>query len=467
MTAPHPRRTRRSAPRAAIIAAFLLIGSGAREPTHPPARAATTPLSGLHVQGNQLVTAQGHHVILRGVNRSGTEYACMQGTGIFDGPSDAASIRAMTGWRINAVNIGLNEECWLGLNGVSARDGGPAYQHAIVAYTHVLESFGIYPLISLFWEAPGTRQATDQTAMPDADHATALWRSVATTFKGDPAVVLRPKEEPFPAGNADTPAAWRCWRDGGSACSEGYRVVGMQSLITTIRATGAPNVIQLSGIQHANQMDQFLAYTPADPLHDIMAAVDVYPDVNPCGTVACYNREYAPIMARMPFMAGEFGESADGHICAVTNATIFMNWMDQHHAGYLAWTWDTWGTRCGDLSLITDYQGTPHAPNGTNYRAHLLRLVTGVQSARRARLAHADRASRARPPCGLRQYIRQQQRAPDRCMCIIDAIGAHHVRRRANGSRKRSGWLVSDSLADSAGVAVYGKGGRPRGAMRP
>jgi len=338
----------------AVIAAFLLTAISAPGPTHQSTRAATSPLPGLHAQGNQLVTAQGQHVILRGVNRSGTEYACIQGTGIFDGPSDAASIRAMTGWRINAVNIGLNEDCWLGINGVSSHYGGAAYQHAIVAYTHLLESDGIYPVISLFWEAPGARRATDQTSMPDADHAPALWQSVATTFKGDSAVLLRPKEEPFPAGNSDTPAVWRCWRDGGGACSEGYRVVGMQSLITTIRAAGATNVIQVSGIQYANQMDQFLAYKPSDPLNDMMGVVDVYPDVNPCGTVACYNKEYAPIIARMPFMAGGFGESANGHICSVTNSTIFMNWMDQHHAGYLAWTWDTWGTRRGDLSLMTD-----------------------------------------------------------------------------------------------------------------
>jgi hypothetical protein len=51
--------------------------------------------------------------------------------------------------------------------------------------------------------------------------------------------------------------------------------------------------------------------------------------------------------------------------------------MDQHHSGYFAWVWDTWGTSCGDLSLILSYDGTPKSPNGTNYRAHLLALVTG------------------------------------------------------------------------------------------
>jgi endoglucanase len=339
------------------------------------AQTTTSSLSGIHVSGNRLVNDQGRTFVLRGVNRSGTEYACIQGWGIFDGPYDAASVQAMKSWGINGVNIGLNEDCWLGINRVHAAYGGTAYQQAIVKYTKLLENYGIYPVISLFWEAPGTHKANGQTSMPDADHATTLWRSVANTFKNDPAVILRLKEEPYPAGNSDSAAAWQCWKQGGSSCHESYAVVGMQSLIHTIRNTGAPNVIQVPGIQYANQMDQFLTYKPTDPLNNLMAVVDVYPDLNPCNSTSCYNRQYAPIIAQMPFMAGEFGESVNGNICGVTKSNIFMNWMDQHHSGYLAWTWDTWGTSCGNLSLITNYDGRPHSPNGTNYKAHLAAIL--------------------------------------------------------------------------------------------
>jgi endoglucanase len=53
---------------------------------------------------------------------------------------------------------------------------------------------------------------------------------------------------------------------------------------------------------------------------------------------------------------------------------IVLNWLDNHQAGYLEWAWDTWGTSCGDLSLITNYDGTPKYPNGTNYKKHLQNL---------------------------------------------------------------------------------------------
>ena len=56
--------------------------------------AGTRSLPAIHVSGKRLLNAGGHVVHLRGVNRSGTEYACVQGWGIFDGPSDAASVKA-------------------------------------------------------------------------------------------------------------------------------------------------------------------------------------------------------------------------------------------------------------------------------------------------------------------------------------------------------------------------------------
>ena len=279
----------------------------------------------------------------------------------------------MRSWGINGVNFGINEDCWLGINGVNPAHGGKRYIEAIKRYVHTLERNDIYPVIALFWEAPGTRKATDQIAMPDADHATAVWKSIAETFKNDRRVVFRLKEEPFPAGNSDGAAAWACWLKGGSACHEGYAVVGMQSLIKTIRATGAKNVIQVPGVEYANSMTRFLSHQPRDPRHSLMAVVDVYPDENPCGDVACYDYEYAPIIKHMPFMVGEFGESVGGNLCSVVRSNILMTWLDAHQSGYFAWVWDTWKNTCS--ALIQSYSGTPTVPNGLNLKRHLASVL--------------------------------------------------------------------------------------------
>ena len=41
----------------------------------------------LHVSGNRLVNGHGRPVLLHGVDRSGAEFMCVQGHGIFDGPA--------------------------------------------------------------------------------------------------------------------------------------------------------------------------------------------------------------------------------------------------------------------------------------------------------------------------------------------------------------------------------------------
>src|SRR5262245_19945437 len=68
----------------------------------------------LHVSGNKLVTASGQPVTLHGVDRSGTEYECVQGHGIFDGPSGLSSISEMKAYGVDAVRVPLNEACWNG-----------------------------------------------------------------------------------------------------------------------------------------------------------------------------------------------------------------------------------------------------------------------------------------------------------------------------------------------------------------
>src|SRR5438270_12329517 len=99
---------------------------------------------GLHVSGNRLLDARNDRLVLNGVNRSGTEYACIQGWGIFDGPSDAASVEAMASWNIDFVRVPLNEDCWLGIGGVKPALGGAAYRRAVVRYVNLLHRYGMY-----------------------------------------------------------------------------------------------------------------------------------------------------------------------------------------------------------------------------------------------------------------------------------------------------------------------------------
>src|ERR1700676_2935601 len=93
-----------------LLAVFAASACEATPPARPAVAGNAPPA--LHVEGNALV-ANGKRVRLFGVNHSGSEYACIAGAGVFEGPADSTLTTAMTSWRINAVRVPLNEHCWL------------------------------------------------------------------------------------------------------------------------------------------------------------------------------------------------------------------------------------------------------------------------------------------------------------------------------------------------------------------
>src|SRR5258708_26087554 len=103
-------------PAGVLAACGSATGKGSAPPPPPPPPPPTGGAPTVRVQGNQLVDSAGHALRLRGVNRSGTEYACAQGWGIFDGPSDSASLQAIRSWGPNGSRVPLTEPCRCAIN---------------------------------------------------------------------------------------------------------------------------------------------------------------------------------------------------------------------------------------------------------------------------------------------------------------------------------------------------------------
>ena len=343
---------------------------------------ATSTAPQLHVSGNQLVSASGSAVVLHGVNRSGGEFACVQGNGIWNGVMDQASITAMKSWGITAVRVPLNEACWNAESYVNPAYAGAAYQQAVEQYVSLLNDNGIVAILDLHWtdgaytgtsSGCSSAEATCQKPMPDAAQAIPFWTSVATAFKGNNAVIFDLFNEPYPerADSYNETEGWQCWRDGGSSCvGISYPVAGMQAVVNAIRGTGASNVIMLGGLEYANDLTQWLAYEPADPDHNLVASWHSY-NFNTCAAQSCWASQVAPVAAVVPVIAGEIGEND----CADTYLTPLMSWLDGEHISYLAWTWNNWDCSQGP-ALITDYGGDPTA-FGAGYEAHLQSLAGG------------------------------------------------------------------------------------------
>ncbi len=340
---------------------------------------AATAAPSLHVSGNSLVNANGARVVLHGVDRSGGEYACVQGWGFFDGPVDQASVTAMKTWDINAVRVPLNEACWNGESYVNSKYRGASYRKAVEAYVSLLNRNGLVVILDLHWTdgsytgPPGsctTARAECQKPMPDTAESVPFWRSVAATFKDNDSVIFDLFNEPFPesAVGATEAEAWHCWRYGGRCTGISYSVAGMQTLVSTVRATGASNVIMLGGLGYASDLSEWLKYEPTDPDHNLAASFHAY-NFSGCHVSGCWNSQIAPVLKKVPLIVGEIGEND----CADDYIDPLMNWLDARSASYLAWAWNA-DFSCGaGPSLITSYDGTPTA-FGKGYRAHLLSL---------------------------------------------------------------------------------------------
>jgi hypothetical protein len=105
----------------------------------------------LRVSGADLLNASNDQVILHGVDTSGTGYDCVEGHGIFVGPTGQASATAMKNWGVNAVRLPLNEACWNGESYVDSRYSGKNYQRAIEGYVRLLNDNGISVILDLQW----------------------------------------------------------------------------------------------------------------------------------------------------------------------------------------------------------------------------------------------------------------------------------------------------------------------------
>jgi endoglucanase len=355
-----------------------------------PATAGAAPQ--LKVQGNHLVDTRGggQTFVPRGVNWPSFEYACSDGYGYSNAASadkvgpDAAGAALIASWHINTVRIPLNQDCWLGDDGLPRFGKASGYRAAVKRWVSTLHDADLAVVLDLHWSGPAGVISDGQRAMPD-DRSDDFWTSVARTFKKDRSVIFDVFNEPYSRyltdGTLIFALTWDCWRAGGCAAPASgdrqavdgrtFTAVGLPALVNTIRATGAKQPIMLGGVDYSSDLREWLANRPADK--QVIASFHNYGG-HLCHNPMCWDEVIAPIAAEAPVVTGEFGE-AD---CA-TSPSTFMDWADQHGVGYLMWAW--WvlpDVNCSTLAVLADVRGTPLAPNGTALKAHLARLAPKV-----------------------------------------------------------------------------------------
>ena len=312
----------------------------------------------LSVSGNHLQNSSGQSVRLKGVNIMGYEYTP-------GGDHVTSSVVPALNWGAQIIRLPINQDYWMGY-GVNAA----TYRAAIDNVVNTVSSWNRYVVIDLHWSDAGQwGKNNGQHNMPD-DNTSTAWNDIANHYKNNPAVLFGVYNEPHDI-------SWSLWRDGGTVTNDmntsgqrtniNYHTPGIESLIYTIRNTGASNVIVAGGIGYSGTLTGVVNWGPSgyrlwdpgpyanqsSPNQNIMYDIHIYPfsssDWDGNATVAAN--------AGLCVYVGEFGGRMSDGVGWDNN---MISWLNNHNYNATAWCFYGSGSTSGDnLDLCSNWNFDP------------------------------------------------------------------------------------------------------------
>ena len=344
----------------------------------------------LHVSGNKLVDANGNTVVLHGVDRSGTEYECVQGNGIFDGPNDQASITAIKSWGpVNAVRVPLNEACWNAESYVNSAYAGANYINAIKSYVSLLNSNGIVAILDLHWTdgaytGPSSGCSSAEASLPEADAGRGAGDPVLDVggehLQGQQRGHLRPVQRAYVPGAAN------------SGDGRGLAVLAERRHPAPGSATGGRHAADgQRGPLHRREQRAHARRRGVLQRPDRLAAATSPPTRTTTwsrpGTPTTSTRAARSRAGRRRWLRSPRRFRWSPARSARTTAperyiTPLTTWLESKGISFLAWAWNADFACSSGPGLITDYTGTPTA-YGAAYKAILQALLPAEAAATR------------------------------------------------------------------------------------
>jgi hypothetical protein len=319
-----------------------------------PSVTATTPprtdvVGPLRTVGNKVLDGNGP-IALRGIHR----FALEGGVGGSSGKNlTEADLAQAKRWGATMVRVSVSSAYWLRTNcHYDAR-----YKERVDNVVRWLTARKVVALVDLHTNTIGTCGPIGQQVMADRT-AIPFWKDVAKRYAGNPLVAFDLYNEPHDISD-------KVWLQGGVVTSGGapVEVVGMQDLYDAVRATGAGNLVVVSGNSWANRL-------PAQRVvgSGIVYGVHAYT----CPTAvdsSCSASPYDPTRILRPWVAPsrdvpvavtEFGWPSQSSGLYVSRVISFAQ---AHGWGWVAFGWD--GTPYSRFSLLSTagrgatYQPTP------------------------------------------------------------------------------------------------------------
>jgi endoglucanase len=303
-------------------------------------------LPGLSTSGNRVINATaGAPVILRGMNRSGLEYAGPDEQGFLSGAAiSRAEIEVIVrDWHCNVIRLPLNQDfVFRGRNNHSGED----YRKALDQVIYWASLFGAYTLLDLQWlDADRTYGGNRNFVAPLPNvQSIELWSELARRYKDEPAVLYDLFTEPHDR-LSDDPNPLN--KEDGTAYPSSLRRVTMnewqpwaRKLAGAIRVENPNALVFIAGTNWAYD----LRGMPMN-LANVVYSTHVYADKGNDWPGAFGN-----LAASVPVFVGEFGGTdTQTDLEFVRRLTRYLQQLE---IGWAAWSW------FNEPFLITRYAPT-------------------------------------------------------------------------------------------------------------
>jgi endoglucanase len=311
---------------------FPVVGAGAMHLTDSATIDQTpggsAPVVGpLTTRGNQILDGHGKPLILRGLQRFGLEGGTKTPL-----PTNA-EIGQLKLWGANEVRISLGEQKWLATNCHYEAD----YPQIVDRVVRWVTSRGMVALINLHFATTGDCGTPGLTTMADSSGAITFWQEVASRYRNNPLVAFDLFNEPEKISNTT-------WLYGGFIVNGGNLLdtAGMQVLYQTVRATGAQNLVVISGLDFADHppTEPVEGFNIAYGAHAYQCTESAPPD---CKTPDPYDagvplHHWLTFADTYPLIVTEFGFPDHG-VDGTYNANV-VAYADQHDWGWSGFAWD-------------------------------------------------------------------------------------------------------------------------------
>ncbi len=317
------------------------------------------------VRGTELVGLDGTPLRLRGANRAGYQN-WTYGAAQYNDPRHEGV--PMAEWGMNAVRLLLNEEFWLLDCPLGTRGAGSTvhddpndrrYREVVREEVDRFVAAGLYVVLDLHITGQGNPCPRDfevehkSAPMANRPRSIPFWRSVADEFGNEPMVGFDLFNEPYvdalgPVSRPSDPDG--VWRNGGTIrqATEGRtELAGMQELYDAVRGRGARNLVFVSGLRWAADIDVLMRR----PLNGfgIVAATHPYCDED-CDLEKGMIHRWAfgewegqddviGTADRFPTVGTEFGAKSWGEGSSPDDVGRIVDWHERHGLGWLVYNW--------------------------------------------------------------------------------------------------------------------------------